>query len=74
VPSLKEHGQKDMALSDMGLRIVEMLQKKSLNFGMLQDAIIDSFKINEDMAIKGIQRHVLMEIAYLLKGGIIMIN
>lgn len=74
MPCLKERGLREAPLLDMGLRILRMLQERSMAFGELQDAIVSSFRIENDGAKAGARMHILHEVKELLRRGVICMD
>ena len=74
MPCMKERGLREAPVLDMGLRILKMLQERSMTFGELQDSIVGSFHIENEGGKAGARLHVLHEVKGLLRNGIICIN
>ena len=73
MPSLKERGLREAPILDMGQRILDMLQKRTMAFGELQDTIVSSFHLENPASEAGARMHILHEVKELLRHGIIYI-
>ena len=74
MPCLKERGLREAPLLDVGLRILKMLQERSMSYEELQDGIVSTFCLENENAKACARLHVLHEVKGLLKHGIIIMK